>query len=224
MRLDRGGDLVESDLVNVVLLSIFVSTTATLLASAIGIPLGSIMGLRSFRGKEILRTVTYTLYGFPPVVAGLLVYMMVSSGGPLGSLGILFTPAAMILAQMVLVFPIVTGLTMSAVSEVAGDVKDTAMTLGADDWQTAITVMSEARIGIVSAIMVGFGRAIAEVGAVMIVGGNIKWHTRVLTTSIVLETRRGNFEYAMALGVVLLAVAMMVFYVLKRYQDGGVRA
>ncbi len=212
-----------SDIVHVTLLSIFVSVSATLLASVMAVPLGTIMGLRKFRGKEVIRTVTYTLYGFPPVVAGLIIYLMLSRQGPLGSLNLLFTPTAMVLAQMVLVFPIVTGLTMSSVSDVAKDAKETAMTLGANRWQTAKTVLNEARIGVISAIMVGFGRAIAEVGAVIIVGGNIKWHTRVLTTAIVLETRRGNFEYALMLGAILLSVALLVFFVLKRYQDKGVK-
>ncbi len=212
-----------SDLLHVTVLSIFVSVSATLLASAMAVPLGTVMGLHKFRGREVVKTFTYTLYGFPPVVAGLLIYLLLSQRGPLGSLNLLFTPAAMILAQMVLVFPIITGLTMSSVSQVAGEVKETAMTLGADRWQTAKTVLNEARIGVISAIMVGFGRAIAEVGAVLMVGGNIRWHTRVLTTAIVLETRRGNFEYALVLGAVLLTVALIVFFVLKRYQDKGVK-
>jgi len=211
----------ESDLINVTLLSLFVSGISTLLASAIGIPLGSMMGLRDFRGKEVARTVTYALYGFPPVVAGLIVYMAISRSGPLGGLGLIFTPTAMILAQTLLVLPLVTGLTMSAVSNVPPQVKETAMTLGADEWQTVKTVLNEARIAIVSAVMIGFGRAIAEVGAVMIVGGNIKWHTRVLTTAIVLETRRGNFEYGLTLGAILMVMALSVFYILKRYQDRG---
>ncbi len=213
----------SSELLHVTLLSIFVSVSATLLASAMAVPLGTILGLRKFRGKEVIKTITYTLYGFPPVVAGLIIYLLLSREGPLGSLNLLFTPTAMVLAQMILVFPIVTGLTMSAVSEVAKDAKETAMTLGADRWQTAKTVLNEARIGVISAVMVGFGRAIAEVGAVIIVGGNIKWHTRVLTTAIVLETRRGNFEYALVLGGVLLLVALFVFFILKRYQDKEVR-
>ncbi len=210
-----------SDLLDVTLLSLFVSGTATLAAAAIGIPLGSMLGLRKFRGKEMVKTLTYTLYGFPPVVAGLVIYLLISSGGPLGSFGILFTPTAMILAQMLLVLPIITGLTMSAVSDVPGDVKETAMTLGANEWQTAKTVLHDARVAIASAVMIGFGRAIAEVGAVIIVGGNIKWHTRVLTTAIVLETRRGNFEYGLALGLILMLIAMVIFYALKRYQDKG---
>ncbi len=215
--------MINSEILHVTFLSIFVSVSATLLASSMAVPLGTIMGLRKFRGREVIRTVTYTLYGFPPVVAGLLIYLLLSRQGPLGSLNLLFTPTAMIIAQMVLVFPIITGLTMSSVSEVAKDAKETALTLGANRWQTAKTVLNEARIGVISAIMVGFGRAIAEVGAVIIVGGNIKWHTRVLTTAIVLETRRGNFEYALALGVILLSVALLVFFVLKRYQDKGVK-
>jgi len=212
-----------SDILDVTLLSLFVSMTATLLGSLVAVPLGSYMGLREFRGKAAVTTITYTLYGFPPVVAGLLIYILISRSGPLGSLGLLFTPTAMVLAQMVLVIPIVTGLTMSAVQEVATDVKNTAMTLGADRWQTLRTVVTEARVGVISAVMVGFGRAIAEVGAVMIVGGNIQWHTRVLTTAIVLETRRGNFEYALSLGLILFTTAAIVFYSLKRYQDRWVR-
>ncbi len=212
-----------TEILHITLLSIFVSVSATILASIMAVPLGTILGLKKFRGKEIIRTVTYTLYGFPPVVAGLIIYLMLSREGPLGSLNLLFTPTSMILAQMVLVFPIVTGLTMSSVSDIAKDVKETAMTLGADRWQTAKTVLNEARVGVISAIMVGFGRAIAEVGAVIMVGGNIRWHTRVLTTAIVLETRRGNFAYALILGGILLSVALFVFFILKRYQDKGVK-
>ncbi len=215
--------MASSDIFHVTFLSIFVSVSATLLASSMAVPLGTIMGLKKFKGREVIRTITYTLYGFPPVVAGLLIYLLLSRQGPLGSLNLLFTPTAMIIAQMVLVFPIITGLTMSSVSQVAKDAKETAMTLGANRWQTAKTVLNEARIGVISAIMVGFGRAIAEVGAVIIVGGNIKWHTRVLTTAIVLETRRGNFEYALMLGIILLSVALLVFFILKRFQDEGVR-
>ncbi|MBA3046235.1 MAG: ABC transporter permease [Candidatus Thermoplasmatota archaeon] len=211
----------ESDLLNVTLLSILVSGTATLLASSIAIPLGCYLGMRKFKGKELVRTVTYTLYGFPPVVAGLVLYILLSNSGPLGSLQLLFTPIAMILAQTLLVVPIVIGLTMSAVSTTSKDYTETAIILGADSWRTARTVIHEARIGIISAVMVGFGRALAEVGAVMLVGGNIQWHTRVLTTAIVLETREGNFEYGLALGAILLTIGMVFFYLMKRYQDKG---
>lgn len=214
----------ESDLLDVTFLSILVSGSATLIASAIAIPLGCFLGMRKFRGKEIVRTVTYTLYGFPPVVAGLVLYILLSSSGPLGSLQLLFTPAAMVLAQTLLVMPIVVGLTMSAVSTTSRDYTETAFVLGADGWRTARTVIHEARVGIISAVMIGFGRALAEVGAVILVGGNIQWHTRVLTTAIVLETREGDFGYGLALGAILLAIGMVFFYLMKRYQDKGMLA
>ncbi len=212
-----------SDLWHVTMLTITVSGTATLIAAGIGIPLGTRLALREFLGKRAIKVITYMMYGFPPVLAGLLIYLLLSNEGPLGSAELLFTPWAMIIAQVLLVTPIITGLTLSAISEVGPDVKDTAQTLGADDKQVSRTVISEAKVGVVSAVMVGFGRAIAEVGAVIIVGGNIKWHTRVLTTSIVLETRQANFEYALVLGAILLTVAAAVFIVLQYYQEGDPR-
>jgi tungstate transport system permease protein len=209
-----------SDIYYVTALTIMVSGTATLIAATIGVPLGSRLALREFLGRRAIKVLTYTMYGFPPVLAGLVMYLLLSHDGPLGFLDLLFTPGAMILAQALLVLPIITGLTLSAVSEVGPDVKDTARTLGADRAQVERLVLREARMGVVSAVMVGFGRAIAEVGAVIIVGGNIQWHTRVLTTAIVLETRRGNFEYALALGLILLAMASAVFLILQHYQEG----
>ena len=208
-----------SDLWHVTMMTIAVSGTATLIAAAIGIPLGTRLALREFLGKRAIKVITYMMYGFPPVLAGLIIYLLLSNEGPLGSLELLFTPWAMIIAQILLVTPIITGLTLSAVSEVGREVKETAQTLGADDRQVSRTVISEAMVGVVSGVMVGFGRAVAEVGAVIIVGGNIKWNTRVLTTSIVLETRQGNFEYALVLGAILLAVAATVFIVLQYYQE-----
>ncbi len=208
-----------SDLWHVTMMTIAVSGTATLIAAAIGIPLGTRLALREFLGKRAIKVITYMMYGFPPVLAGLIIYLLLSNEGPLGSLELLFTPWAMIIAQILLVTPIITGLTLSAVSEVGREVKETAQTLGADDRQVSRTVISEAKVGVVSGVMVGFGRAVAEVGAVIIVGGNIKWNTRVLTTSIVLETRQGNFEYALVLGAILLAVAATVFIVLQYYQE-----
>jgi tungstate transport system permease protein len=194
-----------------------------MVASVIGIPLGSRLALREFLGKRAIKVLTYTMYGFPPVLAGLVIYLLLSNSGPLGFLELLFTPGAMILAQALLVTPIVTGLTLSAVSEVGPEVKDTARTLGADDGQIERLVLREARVGVFSAVMVGFGRAIAEVGAVIIVGGNIMWHTRVLTTAIVLETRRGDFTYAIVLGVILLVLASVVYLVLQYMQERGRR-
>jgi len=210
-----------SEVVEVTLLSLYVSGTATVLGALIGIPLGTYIGLHRFRGRSAVKTLTYTLYGFPPVVAGLLIYLAFSSSGPLGALDLLFTPTAMIIAQTLLVTPMITGITMSSVMDVDEAVKDTARTLGADNRQLARTVIREAKVGVITAVMVGFGRAIAEVGAVIIVGGNIRWNTRVLTTAIVLETRRGNFEFALALGVILLCLATLVYYVLHRFQERG---
>jgi len=203
----------------VTLLSLYVSGIATILGSAIGIPLGALIGLKEFGGKGAVKTVTYTLYGFPPVLSGLLIYYLFSRSGPLGSFGILFTPTAMILAETLLVIPLVTGVTITSVMEVDRSVKDTVRAIGATSRQTTLTIMREAWVGLVMACMIGFGRVIAEVGAAYLVGGNIEGKTRVLTTAIMLETRMGNFGWAIALGAVLLSVAMAVFFFLRLLQE-----
>jgi tungstate transport system permease protein len=162
--------------------------------------------------------VLYTGMGLPPVVAGLFVYLLLSSSGPLGPLGWLFTPTAMIVAQAVIAFPLVAGLTMSAVAGVDRAVRQQVFALGASRWQSAWTVLLEARVGVTAAIVAAFGGIISEVGAVMLVGGNIEGQTRVLTTAIVLYTRQGEFALAMALGVVLIAVAFGANVLLLRLQ------
>ncbi|OGS41914.1 MAG: tungstate transporter permease [Euryarchaeota archaeon RBG_16_62_10] len=210
---------VEYDVLEVTLLSLYVSGCATILGSSIGIPLGALIGLKEFGGKGLLKTITYTMYGFPPVISGLLVYYLFSRSGPFGDLGILFTPTAMILAETLLVIPLTTGITITSVTEVDRAVKDTILTLGATPRQSVLTVMREAWVGLVMACMIGFGRAIAEVGAAFMVGGNIDGKTRVLTTAIMLETRRGDFGYALGLGVVLIGVAMGVFLFLRLLQE-----
>ena len=177
------------------------------------------IGLKEFGGKGAVKTVTYTLYGFPPVLSGLLIYYIFSRSGPLGSFGILFTPTAMILAETLLVIPLVTGVTITSVIEVDRSVKDTVRALGATSRQSTLTIMREAWVGLIMACMIGFGRVIAEVGAAYLVGGNIDGKTRVLTTAIMLETRIGNFGWAIALGVVLLSVAMAVFFFLRLLQE-----
>jgi tungstate transport system permease protein len=207
------------DVIQVTLLSLYVSGCATLIGSMIGIPLGALIGLKEFGGKGAIKTVTYTMYGFPPVVSGLAIYYLFSRSGPFGFLGILFTPTAMILAETLLVIPLVTGITISAVSEIDRSVKDTIKGLGASPRQQVFTVMREAWVGLVMASMVGFGRAIAEVGAAFMVGGNIEGETRVLTTAIMLETRMGHFDYALGLGLVLLAVALGVFFFMRLLQE-----
>jgi tungstate transport system permease protein len=207
------------DLVDITLLSLYVSGIATLLGSAIGIPLGALIGLKEFGGKGAIKTVTYTLYGFPPVLSGLLVYYAFSRAGPLGGLGVLFTPTAMIIAETLLVIPLVTGITITSVVEVDKNIKESIRAMGASSRQSTLTIMREAWVGLLMACMVGFGRVIAEVGAAYMVGGNIDGKTRVLTTAIMLETRMGHFEYAIALGVVLLCVALCVFLVLRLIQE-----
>ncbi|OGS51570.1 MAG: tungstate transporter permease [Euryarchaeota archaeon RBG_13_61_15] len=207
------------ELIEVTLLSLYVSGMATILGSAIGIPLGALIGLKEFGGKGAVKTITYTLYGFPPVLSGLFVYYIFSRTGPLGDFGILFTPTAMIIAETFLVIPLVTGITITSVVEVDKNIKETVRAMGASSKQTILTVMREAWVGLVMACMVGFGRVIAEVGAAYLVGGNIDGKTRVLTTAIMLETRTGNFEWAMALGAVLLSVALCVFLFLRLIQE-----
>lgn len=207
------------ELIEVTLLSLYVSGMATILGSAIGIPLGALIGLKEFGGKGLIKTITYTLYGFPPVLSGLVVYYLFSKSGPLGDFGILFTPTAMIIAETLLVIPLVTGITITSVVEVDRSIKDTVKAMGATQRQSTITIMREAWVGLVMACMIGFGRVIAEVGAAYLVGGNIDGKTRVLTTAIMLETRMGHFEWAMALGAVLLAVALGVFLFLRLLQE-----
>lgn len=198
------------DILEIVGLSLGVSGGATLVGSLLGIPLGSFLAMRDFRGKRQVVHLTYSLMALPPVLAGLVVYLLLSKNGPLGRLELLFTPWAMILAQVMLVIPIVTGLTFAAVAAQDKAVQEQARSLGATPGQAFLTVLREARGGIMSGILTGFGRAFAEVGAVMLVGGNIRHETRVLTTAILMETRQGNFDMAVVLGLILLLLSFIV--------------
>ncbi len=209
-------------MLQIVALSLFVAGTSTLIGAVLGVPLGTMIALRRFRGRNFVRTLAFTFYGFPPVLAGLLVYLVLSHSGPLGFLGWLYTPLGMILAQAVLVVPIVAGVTISAVQVVEKRLHETALTLGADERQWRSTAVHEARLGVLTAIMVGFGRAISEVGAVLIVGGNIAGQTRVLTTAIVLDTSEANYLEATVLGIILFVIAFIVFAALQRLQAEGV--
>jgi tungstate transport system permease protein len=200
-----------------------VSGVALLFATLLGVPVGAIMGLSRFFGRRLLIALLYTGMGFPPVVVGLFVYLMLSRSGPLGRLDSplipsLFTPAAMVVAQSIIAFPLVAGFTMAAVLAVDPQLRQQVQALGATRWQTAIAIITEARIGVIVSIIAGFGSIISEVGAVMLVGGNIEGSTRVLTTSIVLETRQGEFELAIALGVVLLGITFLTNLVMLRLQ------
>lgn len=212
-----------ADLQEIILLSLQVSGIALVISSIIGIPLGAFLGLKRFWGRKLMVVLMYTGMGFPPVVIGLFVYLLLSRSGPLGSLHwpiipVLFTPGAMIMAQTIIAFPLVAGFTMVAVMGVDPQLRQQVTALGATPRQTAWTTLMEARTGVIVAVIAGFGGIISEVGAVMMVGGNIEGSTRVLTTAIVLETRKGNFELAMALGVVLLGLSFLVNLVMLRLQ------
>ena len=199
------------------------SGLALVISAALGIPAGVFLGLNRFRGRRITVTGIYTGMAFPPVVIGLFVYLLLSRSGPLGSrnwpfVPDLFTPGAMIVAQIIIAFPLVAGFTMAAVASVDPALRLQVRALGASRWQITWAVLEEARIGVIAAVVAGFGGIISEVGAVMIVGGNIAGRTRVLTTAIVLETSKGNFDLAIALGIILLSIAFLTNFVVVRLQ------
>ncbi len=192
----------------IVTLSLYVSAVALAIATLIGVPVGAALALRPVPGRRLLELLIYTGMGLPPVVVGLAVYLLLSRIGPLGGLGWLFTPPAMILAQVIIALPLVTGLTLTAVEGVDPALRGQVRALGATREQVMWAVLREAQPGVVAAVIAAFGGVISEVGAVMLVGGNIDGETRVLTTAIVLETRRGDFALALALGGVLLALTL----------------
>lgn len=208
----------DRDLLRIVLLSLEVSGTALLISITLGIPLGCWLGFKRFIGRRITVALLYTGMGLPPVVVGLFVYLVLSRSGPLGSMQLLFTPGAMIIAQVIIALPLIAGFTMVAVMGVEPDFRKQVISLGATEWQAALGVIREARIGVLVSIIAGFGGIISEVGAVMIVGGNIEGYTRVLTTAIVLETRKGAYDMAMALGIILLAISFIINIVMVRLQ------
>jgi tungstate transport system permease protein len=204
----------------VVGMSLFVSIISTLIAAFTGIAIGIPVSLKNFRFKKLLMRVTDTLMSIPPVLMGLVVYLLLSRRGPLGELQLLFTPGAMIIAQTLLIIPIVFGLTVSTLSKTAQEVKKTCLSLGGQSKDIFTTIVSESRTQILTLITVAFGRAISEVGAVMMVGGNIKGHTRVMTTYIALETGKGNFAGAITIGLILLIISFLINFMLHRTQGG----
>ena len=208
----------DPELWEIIILSLQVTGLALLISTLIGVPVGAAFGLYGVKGRGLITALLYTGMGLPPVVVGLAVYMVLSRSGPLGSLAWLFTPKAMVTAQVIIAFPLVTGLTMSAVRGVDPALRVQVRSLGAARRQEALAVLGEARIGVTAAIVAAFGSIISEVGAVMLVGGNIAGKTRVLTTAIVLQTRQGEFALAMALGVILLALAFAANVALLRLQ------
>ena len=215
LRLIATGD---AELFEIIALSLRVSGFALIISVIIGVPLGTLLGLVRVPGRGAITVGLYTGMGLPPVVVGLFVYLMLSRSGPFGPLGWLFTPKAMIVAQTIIALPLVTGLTLTAVQAVDPALRVQVRSLGATALQEAWAVIIEARIGVVAAIVAAFGGIISEVGAVMLVGGNIAGKTRVLTTAIVLNTRVGEFALAIALGVILLALAFIANIALLKLQ------
>lgn len=200
----------DPDLIEIVALSLQVSLTAVFIAGLIGLPLGAALALYKFFGRGLLVAILNTFMGLPPVVVGLVVYLILSRSGPLGALGLLFTPTAMVIAQVCLVTPIIAALTRQTVMDANNEFHAQLRALGAKSQSMMNTLLWETRYSLVTNVFAGFGRAIAEVGAVLIVGGNINHNTRVMTTSIALETSKGNIELALALGVILITLSLIV--------------
>lgn len=200
----------EPELVEIVLLSLKVSLSAVIIATFISIPLGTVLGAYTFRGRDFITGILNALMGLPPVVVGLALYLLFSRSGPLGNLELLFTSTAMIIAQCVLIIPIISSLTQQTIEDLYKQHSLQFKALGAPTKLTLIPLLNDARTSLFTAVLAGFGRASAEVGAVLIVGGNINHVTRVMTTTIALETSKGNLELAMALGIILLVISFSI--------------
>jgi tungstate transport system permease protein len=199
----------DPEVLEIAALSLQVTFTALAISMVIGIPLGAWFALTRLRGKRLMTAFIYTGMGLPPVLVGLVVYLFLSRSGPFGSLGWLFTFPAMVVAQTIIAVPLLIGVTMSSVLAVPAELRLQLEALGATRSQATRAILYEARFGVIVGMVAGFGAIISEVGAVMLVGGNIEGRTRVLTTAIVLETRQGKFDLALALGIILLAVAFV---------------
>ncbi len=210
----------DREVYSIILLSIYVSLTSTLISSLVGIPLGFFLGLKKFKYKRIVTRFLYTFMSLPPVVVGLTVAVIISRRGPLGQLGLLFTPAAMIIAQTLLVTPIITGIIFNNSKEQGHVIRRVCKTLGGNRFDTLLLLIKEMRINILIAVVTGFGRGISEVGAVMIVGGNIKGHTRVMTSFIAMNHSMGNYSISIAMGIVLLTISFITNSILYKYVVG----
>ncbi len=208
-------------LIEIALRSLLVTLSAVLIAAAIGLPLGAWLAVHQFRGRRVLVIALNGLMGLPPVVVGLFVYLLLSRAGPFGVLGLLFTPTAMILAQVFILLPLIASIGLQIMSDLWDEYAETLVSLDASQCQQIRTLLWEGRHGLLTAALAGFGRGIGEVGAIMIVGGNIDHATRVLTTAITLETSRGNFALALGLGMVLIALALLVTTATHLLARGG---
>jgi tungstate transport system permease protein len=213
----------DRTLFGIVLLSLEVSLSAVAAATAIGLPLGAALAICRFPGRQVLLVALNALMGFPPVVVGLVVYLLLSRAGPLGELGLLFTPAAMVVAQAILVIPIIAGLSRQVLEDAWHEYEEQLRSLGATPTAAAATLLWDTRYSLVTVVLAGFGRAAAEVGAVMIVGGNIDGVTRVMTTAISLETSRGDLPLALGLGIVLITVVFVINAAAQVIKSAAVR-
>ena len=200
----------DRELLQIIGVTLRMSFFSTTISCIVGMPLGVLLSKGSFKGKKAVVRIINTLMGLPPVVAGLLVYILFTRYGPFGRLGILFTVKAMVIAQCILIIPVVISLTRSVISVRAAQLIETAKGMGLPSVKIFSLLLNENRISLLSVALTAFGRSIAEVGAVSLVGGNIQWKTRVMTTAILLETNKGNFSFALALGIVLLIIALLV--------------
>ena len=207
----------------IVLLSLRVSVSSVALAGVFALPLGAAVAVAAFPGKRGVVTTLNALLGLPAVVVGLAVYLLLSRSGPLGAFGILFTPSAMVISQAVLVFPLLAALTRQVVADAWGESREQLVSLGAGTWTSAFALLVDVRYTLVTIVLAGFGRAIAEVGAVMIVGGNIDGVTRVMTTAIALETSKGDLPLAVGLGIVLLAIVFALNIAATAIKDAAQR-
>jgi len=200
----------DPKLVEIVVLSITVSLSAVALATVLALPLGAVIAVGKFPGRQTIIVVLNALMGLPPVVVGLVVYLLLSRAGPLGPMGLLFTPAAMVIAQTILILPIIAALARQAIEDAWREYQEQLRSLGAGGWTAALTLVWDIRFSLLTAVLAGVGRAAAEVGAVMIVGGNIDGVTRVMTTTIALETSKGDLPLALGLGIVLVVLILLL--------------
>ena len=209
----------DPEVVEITRRSLAISATSCSIVTLISIPLGSLIHFSRFPGKRGLVSVIQTLFSLPTVAVGLLVFVLFSRAGPLGELDIIFTPAVMVIGQVILVMPLILGLIISTLRGVDKAISETAISLGASRLQAAVITLKEARYAVVTAVIMGFGRALSEVGLALMVGGNIKGFTRTLTTAISLETSKGDIELALALGIILLLIALVINITLNRLQQ-----
>jgi tungstate transport system permease protein len=220
LELVTGGD---PRLLDIVVLSLEVSVSAVAIAALIGLPLGAALAVSRFPGRRALVVTTNALMGLPPVVVGLIVYLLLSRAGPLGEFGLLFTPRAMVVAQAILVLPIIVALTRQAAEDAWTDYDELLRSLGAGPARAAVTLLWDIRFSLLTTVLAGFGRAAAEVGAVMIVGGNIDGVTRVMTTAIALETSKGDLPLALGLGAILISIVVAVNAVAYLLKEAALR-